>query len=457
MKQTVTSKYEPKSKNVTWIDMSTGSPVQKNFINGMWRSTGGSGGGAGLSNPTEADATKVWQVTPVQKGTKTEEIVIVPQQTLEEGQELEYNDKFVPGAQCVAVINGVEYSGEVIKDGNTYEFNAEFGGFEYHREQEEFVFFNDTDYPEVTAKLSIIEETTTYDYNWVPGVKIPVPTAEDEGKILVVTKVEGDNTSTIVPEQEVPADDSTPLTDVDLKYFVPGNTVTVTVTVTKPDEPDEEERGGDVALKGPKSANSKTLVASGTIEQVLNGAGVIFNEGQENEFSVNKVPYGEPTTPPIVGPKSINTKSSTDTEYILVTNLCDLFGGDIHDAGGVKGNSGLRGNTLPYVTIKLEYSESNYEYQLQENSGGGSSNILYCEGSIDLGTVTAYIDSSELENPQITTIAVNTGETTEYFYRMGSNGWLVSRFNTFSDSDDWIKGWNTEGQYPTILAFFSQK
>jgi hypothetical protein len=25
--KTVTSKYEPKSKNVTWIDMSSGSPV----------------------------------------------------------------------------------------------------------------------------------------------------------------------------------------------------------------------------------------------------------------------------------------------------------------------------------------------------------------------------------------------------------------------------------------------
>ncbi len=43
--KTVTSKYEPKSKNVTWIDMSSGSPVQKNFISGMWRPIGGGGEG----------------------------------------------------------------------------------------------------------------------------------------------------------------------------------------------------------------------------------------------------------------------------------------------------------------------------------------------------------------------------------------------------------------------------
>ena len=45
MKQTVTSRYEPKSKNVTWIDMSSGSPVQKNYINGKWVTVGGGKGG----------------------------------------------------------------------------------------------------------------------------------------------------------------------------------------------------------------------------------------------------------------------------------------------------------------------------------------------------------------------------------------------------------------------------
>lgn len=58
MKQTVTSKYEPKSKNVTWIDMSTGHPVQKNFINGMWRPTGGSGGGGGSDYQSSGDIVK---------------------------------------------------------------------------------------------------------------------------------------------------------------------------------------------------------------------------------------------------------------------------------------------------------------------------------------------------------------------------------------------------------------
>lgn len=113
IRKTVESKYAPKQTNVIWVDTSGDTPVEKHFIKGKWREM--SGGGASTQNPIEADATKVWQVTPVQKGTKTEEIVIVPEQTLVDGQELEYNDKFVPGAQCVAVINGIEYRGEVIE------------------------------------------------------------------------------------------------------------------------------------------------------------------------------------------------------------------------------------------------------------------------------------------------------------------------------------------------------
>lgn len=330
MKQTVTSKYEPKSKNVTWIDMSTGSPVQKNFINGMWRPTGG-GGGAGSSNPTEADATKVWQVTPVQKGTKTEEIVIVPEQTLVDEQTLEYNDKFVPGAQCIAVIDGVEYRGEVINSKDRYKFEQDFGIFEYEPLSETFLFYNYTESPEVTAKLSVIEETPTYDYNWAPGVKIPVPTAEDEGKILVVTKVEGDNTSIIVPEQEVPADNQTPLTNVDLTKFVVGNTVKVTVTY-------EGKQGGEDSgggKKGAKSANSQTLTATGVIEEDRMTGVRFYIQELDNNFHI------------------VNIENS------LRTNAFNLG--------------------LPNPTIKLEYLEQNYEYQLQENSGGSgsTSNVLW--------------------------------------------------------------------------------
>ena len=186
------------------------------------------GGGGDYPTPTADDVNKIWQVTPVQKGTKTEETVIVPEQTLVDNQELEYNDKFVPGAQCVAVINGVEYSGEVIEAKDDYIFETASYAFAYDTENEMFGFLNSTASPEVTAKLSVIEETPIYDYNWAPGVKIPIPTAEDKGKILVVTKVPGNNTSIIVPEQTVP--NKSPLTDVDLTKFVVGNIVKVTVT-----------------------------------------------------------------------------------------------------------------------------------------------------------------------------------------------------------------------------------
>ena len=69
--KTVKSKYPPKQKNVNWIDTSGNKPVIKVFNNGKWQKL--SGGGAGLTNPTEADVNKVWQVTPVLKETKTEE------------------------------------------------------------------------------------------------------------------------------------------------------------------------------------------------------------------------------------------------------------------------------------------------------------------------------------------------------------------------------------------------
>lgn len=265
---------------------------------------------------SEADATKVWQVTPVQKGTKTEEIVIVPEQTLVDNQELEYNNKFVPGAQCVAVVNGVEYRGEVIEDELVYIFrDASFGSFEYSEGM--FKFWNDTGLPEVTAKLSIIEETPIYDYNWAPGVKIPIPTAEDEGKILVVTKVAGDNTSIIVPEQQVPADDKTSLTDVDLTKFVVSNTVKVTIV-----------------------SNSQTFTATGVIildvEEGIVGVEFHIQELDDNLIIVK-----------------IENSLMTDAYQLSLTN----------------------------ATIKLEYIESNYEYQLQENSGGSSesstSNVLW--------------------------------------------------------------------------------
>ena len=249
----------------------------------------------------------------MQKGTKVEETIIVPEQTLiGKKAPLEYNDKFVPGAQCVAVINGVEYRGEVVDDEDTYYiFITEFGEFEYAYLEEEFQFFNFTDSPDVTAKLSVIEEVPNYDYNWAPGVKIPIPTAEDEGKVLVVTKTEGD-TSIIVPEQPVPADNKTPLTNVDLTKFVVGNTVRVTV-----------------------SSNSETITETGVIEEGLEETIFVAFSTNADRFDVLQV------------------------DNLLYTSAGDVFGTN--------------------ATIKLEYIELNYEYQLQENSGGGSStsNVLW--------------------------------------------------------------------------------
>ena len=205
------------------------------------------GGSNNYPTVTAGDVNKVWQVTPVQKGTKTEEIVIVPEQTLVNNQELAYNDKFVLGAQCIAVINGVEYRGEVIEGLiiDYYSFETEYGGFIYDSNNEIFRFFNSTEFPEVTAKLSVIEETPIYDYNWAPGVKVPIPTAEDEGKILVVNEVE-----------------------VSSKEYELAPTQTVTIT------------GESVVLQN--TSNLDKFVKGATVTLVLNGTaytGQVVNDG----------------------------------------------------------------------------------------------------------------------------------------------------------------------------------
>ena len=42
--KTVTSKYQPKSTNVIWVDTSQNPPVEKHFINGRWQQMSGGGG-----------------------------------------------------------------------------------------------------------------------------------------------------------------------------------------------------------------------------------------------------------------------------------------------------------------------------------------------------------------------------------------------------------------------------
>ena len=411
--KTIKSKYQPKQTNVTWVDLNGKTPVEKHFINGKWREI--SGGGAGSSNPTEADATKVWQVTPVLKETKTEEFIVVPTQTIEandySSQILDNTkdiNKVREGANAVITLDGVTYTEQVLKNEDELYIsidNGEKGVLGLYTEKGElFLDYSPSELGEHTISVSIIEETPIYDYNWAPGVKIPIPTAEDEGKILVVTE-NVSNTSIIVPEQSVPADTETPLTDVDLTKFVVGNTVKVTVT-----HEEQEDEGGKRKgpLNGAKSANSETFTETGVIEKDKEDH-IFVSFSNSGDFDI------------------------WQDDNSLYTGATYVFGSD--------------------VTIKLEYVEPSYEYQLQENSGGGS-NILYCEGSNDgNGQITAYIDSSELENPQITTIAVNTGENTSYFYRMVDDSWLVSGFNTYSDPTQWIKEWNTGGQYPTIYAY----
>lgn len=45
--KTIKSKYQPKQTNVTWVDLSGETPVEKHFINGRWQAVGGGGSGSG--------------------------------------------------------------------------------------------------------------------------------------------------------------------------------------------------------------------------------------------------------------------------------------------------------------------------------------------------------------------------------------------------------------------------
>lgn len=321
--KTIKSKNQPKQTNVTWIDLSGETPVEKHFINGRWIAVSSSGGAAGSSNPTEADATKVWQVTPIEKSSHIENMLIVPQQTVTDAGgensatvEFENIEYLIDGTTFTAIVNGIEYSGEVFHD-TDYDDNYYSCGFEIDGEPFNFTYIPEDNHMVFTApigdlnpytvSLSVVTEVKDYDYNWAPGVKIPIPTAEDEGKILVVTKVEGDNTSTIVPEQQVPADTETPLTNVDLTKFVVGNTVKVTITY-----------------------EGQPITETGVIED---------DEGLIVYFYTNAGRFGV-----------------WKTDNSLYTTTIEIYG--------------------PDATIKLEYGEPNYEYQLQENSGG-SSNVLW--------------------------------------------------------------------------------
>lgn len=74
--KTVKSKYQPKQTNVTWVDVSGETPIEKHFINGQWVAVSG-GGGTVDPYPTE-DSTN-----PVQSGGVYEALnTLIPRSSL---------------------------------------------------------------------------------------------------------------------------------------------------------------------------------------------------------------------------------------------------------------------------------------------------------------------------------------------------------------------------------------
>lgn len=220
------------------------------------------------------------------------------------------------------------------------------------------------------------------------GVKIPIPTAEDEGKILVVTETEG-NTFTIVPEQSVPANNETPLTGVDLAKFVVGNTVKVTITPEENDDdtpvpghlpdysgPVSESEPASELEQGDSPGTTIPIIHKPTISQTITATGVIEEHGEVAGVSFDNTVYNF-----IV----------VQRDNLLYTDAVYAFDSN--------------------VTIKLEYIESNYEYQLQENSGSSGSitvdpnnpptelepNTIYNYGTLNDDTTFPQLKESETD------------------------------------------------------------
>ena len=248
IEKTVVDKYAPRDTNVDWLDVSGDKPVKKSYINGKWQVISG-GGSADSSNPTEADVTKVWQVTPVQNGTKTEietfevfpEKSFVMSSSVLDAQNV---DKFNVGNTAIITINGVTYTSEIQDNNGSSQVvivtnpddETISNTFYIIRRGSVLDFdFNNRIPPQPTiASLSVEDkqEVLTYDYNWAPGVKIPIPTAEDEGKILMVNKVEvGSEEYELAPTQTVTiTEESVILQNTsNLDKFVEGATVTLVI------------------------------------------------------------------------------------------------------------------------------------------------------------------------------------------------------------------------------------
>lgn len=216
MKQTVTSKYEPKSKNVTWIDMSTGSPVQKNFINGMWRSvgSGGSSSGSGLPTVSAEDKGKVMQVVKAEKIGSHTEFDIIPEQNVDPGEEIPYSNTdltyFKEGNTVTMVATFEDGTTETYTNVVMYDNGSTFVGFNGEYMMWDWVFYESNGYmwcdgwPEdvsvymgsghtVNIRLYTDQVVDDYKYDWQVTPQLSVPYDEP---ITLPTREQPYNSST---------------------------------------------------------------------------------------------------------------------------------------------------------------------------------------------------------------------------------------------------------------------
>lgn len=197
----------PNDKNALWFDQNTNT--MRYWDGEKWESSQSQG--SSLPTPTAEDSSKIMQVTPIQKGTRIEETVMVPEQTCnmkDVGKQTvctlqNVDESFGEGFVGIAILDGIEYNVEWLMGDTGFCINESvtIG----HILTPNFELVDDNHGLTHTIKVIARETEPIYDYNWAPGVKIPVPTAEDVGKVLKVVDKETQTTERviIVPKQTV--------------------------------------------------------------------------------------------------------------------------------------------------------------------------------------------------------------------------------------------------------------
>lgn len=164
--KTIKSKYQPKQTNVTWVDLSGETPVEKHFINGKWAEI--SGGGKGSQQDPGYTVTKSY--------------VTLDEETLTtnpgDGFIVGFQNDFqlIYGDTYIVTYNGVKYKCVADKDYECIWIGGHNGDFSeypfriaYFFNEEYTLLFAETQ-GTYTVKIEHLEETVEITHNFKEAV-----------------------------------------------------------------------------------------------------------------------------------------------------------------------------------------------------------------------------------------------------------------------------------------------